>query len=199
MLDTLVYHRNRLNDVKSKIDALPHKDTSYRYTDYEEYRKEIVYAFEQISFVFKDRPPIYLSENCDYFVNVHAPECKYYSKVSGYSNKELVMKKRNYLNNLRIKLGEVYLLKDERKRRNKMKVIHDKIANIYFTEIEKDPEVGYGRSDAELTAKALLPYKEFILEIVDAQKRIDRQEAEKFLKEFAYNRCIKTYKKWFGN
>ena len=152
------------------------KPHPYQYTDYKDYRMEIVYAFEQIAFVFKDIPG-YLGE---------APCCGHYVE-------KWVTKKRNYLNKLRIKLGEVYLLKDDRKRHIKKDVIHKEIAGIYFTEIEEDPEVGYGRSDAEPAVKALLPYKEFIFEIIDAQKRIDKQEAEGFFINALVKSCINKY------
>ena len=53
-----------------------------------------------------------------------------------------------------------------------------------------------GPSYGDYAAKALLPYKAFIEEIINAQRHIDVTEAQEYLKENAWGRCIERYSKY---
>ena len=69
------------------------------------------------------------------------------------------------------------------------------LMNFRFTEVEEDWGVRWSRSWGDYAAKALLPYKAFIQEIINAQRQIDGKEAQEYLKENAWGRCIDKYSK----
>jgi hypothetical protein len=174
------------------------RDEGITETDFiqdERYRKAIVYAFEQIGFMFSSHAVRFFTE-CDQFEadsRRHIdPQCDtFYNHISKkYFDSGYVSEKLNYLTQLKKEMGNVFLISDERERVNKITVLHNNISSIYFTEIEKDNEIRLARYATENAAKALLPYKGFIFEILNAQNNISKSEADKSLKQLVWDRCI---------
>ena len=115
-------------------------------------------------------------------------------KSKQYFDDEDVVKTLSSINQLKRELGNAFLISDERERVNRITVLHNNISSIYFTEIEGDNEIRLARYATENAANALLPYKEFIFEILNAQKNISKSEADKFLKQLVWDRCIGNIK-----
>jgi hypothetical protein len=161
----------------------------------EGYRRDIVYAFEQIGFMFSTHNVKFFTD-CDYFGRGKADgsyePCNDYRnhKSKQYFDDEDVVKKLNYIDQLKKELGDTFLISDERERVNKITVLHNNISSVYFTEIEEDDEIRIARYATENAAKELIPYKGFIFEILNVQRKISKNEAEKYLRNLIFDRCL---------
>ena len=168
------------------------------------YRRTIVYAFEQIGFMFSTHNVKFFTD-CDYFgrgmtygryepCNNHRNH-----KSKQYFDDEDVVKKLSSINQLKKELGNAFLISDERQRVNKITVLHKDLSSVYFTEIEEDVEIRMTRYATANAAKALFPYKRFIFEVLNAQRKISQSEADQFLIKSSFNACINKMIEWFGN
>ena len=188
-LNLFARHEKRLEGIKEKLKAEGIIEADYILD--KRYKEEVIYAFEQIAFIFSGDDAEYFTD-CDYFEDKYNPKCDSFKaqKVKKYYSYGTALENIDYLENLKRQLGEVYLISDERERGNKITVLHQKISSIYFTEVEKDEYIRWANYAAENAAKALLPYRDFIFEILNAQKKIDKKEAEKYLYKFAFSKCM---------
>lgn len=192
-LNTFKKEEQKLEKVKNTL-----RDEGIIETDFiqnERYRKAVVYAFEQIGFMFSSNAVRFFTE-CNQFEGGSGsytnPQCDtFYNHVSKiYFGRGHVKEKLNYINQLKKELGNAFLISDERERVNKITVLHNNISSIYFTEIEEDDEIRLTRYATENAAEALLPYKEFIFEILSAQKKISKNEAREILRKSIFNVCL---------
>ena len=198
-LNLFAKHKQRLEDIKAKLRAEGIIETDFILD--KRYKEEVIYAFEQIAFMFNGDAAEYFTD-CDYFDgSSYQPKCNMYKgrKSKRYYSYGTAQENIDYLENLKKQLGEVYLISNERERGNKITVLHEKISSIYFTEVEKDEYIRWASYAAENAAKALLPYRDFIFEILNAQRKINQKEAEGYLKKFVYARCVYKMKTKFND
>ena len=191
IFSVLSHNENMLKNLKAKIGANSdnHKKN---YIDLPEYRRLIVTIYENIAYIFNENEFLFYFRNCEYFKIDWRGEagCVRSREYSQY-NRPLVRKQE--IENLVKKLGDIYLTTSDDERANKTQVIYNDIKKTYFTEVEEDWGVRWARSYGDYAAKALLPYKAFIEEIINAQRQIDVKEAQEYLKETAWGRCIEQY------
>ena len=199
-LNTFKKEEQKLEKVKNTL-----RDEGIIETDFiqnERYRKAVVYAFEQIGFMFSSHAVRFFTE-CDQFEGGSGryinPQCDaFHNHISKkYFKNGYVREKLNYLNQLKKELGNTFLISDERERVNKITVLHKDLSSVYFTEIEEDDEIRIARYATENAANALLPYKGFIFEILNAQRKISKNEADQFLKKLAFDRCFNKTKRFY--
>ena len=199
-LNTFKKEEQKLEKVKNTLRGEGIVETDF--IQDERYRKATVYAFEQIGFMFSSHAVRFFTE-CDQFEGGSGryidPQCDiFYNHISKkYFGNGYVSEKLNYLNQLKKELGNTFLISDERERVNKITVLHNNISSVYFTEIEEDDEIRLARYATENSAKALLPYKAFIFEILNVQRKISKKEAKQFLKKLVWDRCIYEMKTKF--
>ncbi|WHA05671.1 hypothetical protein N3Z17_07470 (plasmid) [Candidatus Bandiella numerosa] len=178
------------------------RDEGITETDFiqdERYRKAIVYAFEQIGFMFSSHAVRFFTE-CDQFEadsgRYTNPQCDtFYNHISKkYFDSGYVSEKLNYLTQLKKEMGNAFLISDERERVNRITVLHNNITSVYFTEVEEDNEIRLARYATENAAKALLPYKRFIFEILNAQRKLNNKiEIEEFFMSALKRSCVNGY------
>jgi hypothetical protein len=192
-LDIFAREEQKLEKVKKTL--IEEGITKTDFIKDERYRRAIVYAFEQIGFIFSTHNVKFFTD-CDYFgrgktygryepCNDHRNH-----KSKQYFDDEDVVKTLSSINQLKKEMGNAFLISDERERVNRITVLHNNISSIYFTEVEGDNEIRLARYATENAAKALLPYKGFIFEMLNAQRRINKSEAEEILKKLAFDRCF---------
>lgn len=193
ILGILSHNENMLKNIKAKIgtNSENHKK---KYIDFPEYRRLIVTIYENIAHIFNENEFLFYFRNCEYFKKDFRGEagCVRSREYSQY-NRPLARKQE--IENLVKKLGDIYLTTSADERANKTQVIYNDIKKTYFTEVEEDWGVRWARSYGDYAAKALLPYKAFIEEIINAQRQIDVKEAQEYLKENAWSRCIAFFSK----
>ena len=190
---TILFHNeNMLKNIKANIDKEKEQNHEFakKYIDFPEYRRLIVTIYENIAYTFDENGFLLYFHNCESFTKDLSGSkvgCVISEEYSHYNN-PLVRKQE--IENLVKKLGDIYLTTSADERANKTQVIYDDIKKTYFTEVEEDWGVIWARSYGDYAAKALLPYKVFIEEIINAQRQIDVNEAQEYLKENAWGRCI---------
>ena len=191
IFSVLSHNENMLKNLKAKIGANS-ENHKKNYIDLPEYRRLIVTIYENIAHIFNENEFLFYFRNCEYFKIDFGGEagCVRSREYSQY-NRPLARKQE--IENLVKKLGDIYLTTSADERANKTQVIYNDIKKTYFTEVEEDWGVRWARSYGDYAAKALLPYKALIEEIINAQRQIDVKEAQEYLKENAWSRCIDFY------
>ncbi len=201
-LDIFAREEQKLEKVKKTLIEEGIAETNF--IKDERYRRAIVYAFEQIGFMFSTHNVKFFTD-CDYFgrgktygryepCNDHRNH-----KSKQYFDDEDVVKTLSSINQLKRELGNAFLISDERERVNRITVLHNNISSIYFTEIEGDNEIRLARYATENAANALLPYKGFIFEMLNAQREISKSDADMYLKKLVFDRCINKMKVKFND
>jgi len=191
----LSHNENMLKNIKANIDKEKEQNHEFakKYIDFPEYRRLIVTIYENIAYTFDENGFLLYFHNCESFTKDLSGSkvgCVISEEYSHYNN-PLVRKQE--IENLVKKLGDIYLTTSADERANKTQVIYDDIKKTYFTEVEEDWGVIWARSYGDYAAKALLPYKAFIEEIINSQRQINVKEAQEYLKENAWSRCIDFY------
>ena len=194
IFSVLSHNENMLKNLKAKIRANS-ENHKKNYIDLPEYRRLIVTIYENIAHIFNENEFLFYFRNCEYFKIDWRGEagCVRSREYSQY-NRPLARKQE--IENLVKKLGDIYLTTSADERANKTQVIYNDIKKTYFTEVEEDWGVRWARSYGDYAAKALLPYESFIWEIINAQRQIGVKEAKEYLKENAWSRCIERYSKY---
>jgi hypothetical protein len=187
----LSHNEDMLKNLRAKISANS-ENHKKNYIDFPEYRKLIVTIYENIAHIFNENDSLVFFHNCEYY------EKDFLGKVScvrsrEYSHYNRPLARKQEIENLVKKLGDIYLTTSADERANKTQVIYNDIKKTYFSEVEEDWGVRWARSFGDYAAKALLPYKTFIEEIINAQRQIDVKEAQEYLKENTWGRCIDFY------
>jgi hypothetical protein len=191
ILGILSHNENMLKNIKAKIGANS-ENHKKKYIDFPEYRRLIVTIYENIAHIFNETEFLFYFRNCEYFKKDFRGEagCVRSREYSHYNHP---LARKQEIENLVKKLGDIYLTTSADERANKTQVIYNDIKKTYFTEVEEDWGVRWARSYGDYAAKALLPYKAFIEEIINAQRQIEVKEAQEYLKENAWGRCIDWY------
>ncbi|MBY0581055.1 MAG: hypothetical protein K2P53_05190 [Rickettsiales bacterium] len=196
-LDIFAREEQKLEKVKKTL--IEEGITKTDFIKDERYRRAIVYAFEQIGFMFSTHNVKFFTD-CDYFgrgktygryepCNDHRNH-----KSKQYFDDEDVVKTLSSINQLKKEMGNAFLISDERERVNRITVLHNNISSIYFTEVEGDNEIRLARYATENAAKALLPYKRFIFEILNAQRKLNNKiEIEEFFMSALKRSCVNGY------
>ena len=197
IFSVLSHNENMLKNIKAKIGANSESHKK-KYIDFAEYRRLIVTIYENIAHIFNENEFLFYFRNCEYFKIDFGGEagCVRSREYSQY-NRPLARKQE--IENLVKKLGDIYLTTSADERANKTQVIYNDIKKTYFTEVEEDWGVRWARSYGAYAAKALLPYESFIWEIINAQRQIDVKEAQEYLKENAWGRCMNRYNNFWIN
>ncbi len=184
-------NRERLMLVKNDLSKFIKNNNISEYCKYESYGEAIVGIVHEITFLFNSGATLNFSECDEYKYHQYPPRsniiticvCDQESPLNDYRGERL--------DELTRELGEAYLMKNQKDRNNKIIALRNLASEIKFFDAEEDKEVRIGRVYIDYPVKALLPYKEFIFEILEAQKYIDEKEAQTFLKKIALKRCIK--------
>ena len=194
----LSHNENILKNIKANIDKEKEQNHEFakKYIDFPEYRRLIATIYENITYTFDENGFLQYFHNCEFFTK-NLSRSKVGCVISEeYSQYNRPLERKQEIENLVKKLGDIYLTTSANKRANKTQVIYNDIKKTYFTEVEEDWGVRWARSYGDYAAKALLPYKAFIEEIINAQRHIDVTEAQEYLKENAWGRCIERYSKY---
>ena len=194
IFSVLSHNENMLKNLKAKIGANS-ENHKKNYIDLPEYRRLIVTIYENIAHIFDVNKSLAYFEHCDYFESNFNGAASCVINSSEYHHYNHPLARKQEIENLVKKLGDIYLTTSADERANKTQVIYNDIKKTYFTEVEEDWGVRWARSYGDYAAKALLPYKAFIEEIINAQRQIDVKEAQEYLKENAWSRCITWYNK----
>ena len=193
----LSHNENMLKNIKTNIDKEKEQNHEFakKYIDFPEYRRLIVTIYENIAYTFDENGFLQYFHNCEFFTK-NLSRSKVGCVISEeYSQYNRPLERKQEIENLVKKLGDIYLTTSADERANKTQVIYSDIKKTYFTEVEEDWGVRWARSYGDYAAKALLPYKAFIEEIINAQRHIDVTEAQEYLKENAWFRCIAFFSK----
>jgi hypothetical protein len=194
----LSHNESMLKNIKANIDKEKEQNHEFakKYIDFPEYRRLIVTIYENIAYTFDENGFLLYFHNCEFFTkNLSGSKvgCVISEEYSQYNRP---LERKQEIENLVKKLGDIYLTTSADERANKTQVIYNYIKKTYFTEVEEDWGVRWARSYGDYAAKALLPYKAFIEEIINAQRHIDGTEAQEYLKENAWGRCIERNSKY---
>ena len=194
IFSALSHNENMLKNLKAKIGANS-ENHKKNYIDLPEYRRLIVTIYENIAHIFDVNESLAYFEHCDYFESNFNGAASCVINFSEYHHYNNPLARKQEIENLVKKLGDIYLTTSADERANKTQVIYSDIKKTYFTEVEEDWGVRWARSYGDYAAKALLPYESFIWEIINAQRQIDVKEAQEYLKENAWSRCIAFFSK----
>ncbi len=177
----------KLDDIKKQLRDSGIADDIKEYTKFKEYNREVMNTVEDVLFRWDDFR--YYS-----IIDVFK-KCKKFDESSftdyiciqsgggeggaGYAGNNDDLKKRlSKYSHLKEKLGEIYLINNERERENKAQVLLKEIMSVHFAHIDEDYNVRYGSSIPLSALKALLPYKDLILEILEAQKHFEVKKVD---------------------
>lgn len=190
--------KNKLENIKQQLRDSGIVDNIKEYTKFKEYKREVVNTVEMIAYIL-DRDDGYgLSafKRCKKFEKEYVGSsdirCMYIVEEREGSpiSEKYIESALSHYSKLKETLGEAYLINNERERENKVQVLLKEIRSIHFAYIEKDYNVRYGSSIALSALKALFPYKDLILEILEAQKHIDAREGNDLWFDALVNRCV---------
>jgi hypothetical protein len=196
ILGVLSHNENMLKNIRARIGANS-ENHKKNYIDLPEYRRLIVTIYENIAHIFDVNKSLAYFEHCDYFESNFNGAASCVINSSEYHHYNHPLARKQEIGNLVKKLGDIYLTTSADERANKTQVIYNDIKKTYFTEVEEDWGVRWSRSWGDYAAKALLPYESFIWEIINSQRQIDVKEAQEYLKENAWGRCINNHNNYW--
>ena len=179
----------KLEDIKKQLRDSGIADDVKEYTKFKEYKREVMNTVEAVLWMF--------SSNIKHYSLIEAfTKCKKYEPSTwnekyyciqdgggeggaGYAgNNDELQERLSRYKHLKEKLGEIYLINNERGRENKAQVLLKEIRRVHFAHIDEDYNVRYGSTIPLSGLKTLSPYKGLLLEILEAQKHFEVKKVD---------------------